>query len=250
MDTNNNEEVKEPTEAVETPPTNSVEDESAQAVKTEEPKVESQPEVTKSVDSTKLEEQIGNLNKALAQERDSKKQNAEKVAQLEQRLEESQDVMDRMKNVFVPEEEEQLQETYGLDEDRLIQILNERDEKSKQEKIEQERSTLIQNEIKELSEKYNGEDGNLKYDDNKVLEWQKQSNKLYLTPKEAFSAMNQKEIIDYEVKQALAGKKTVDNVEQPSSAPAQHEPAETIPKNDMETRQAVEEAMNNIGQDI
>ncbi len=235
--------------AAETPPAES--SVSTQPVITEEPKVQTEPQAPVNVDPVKLQEQISNLNTALAQERDLKKQDKEKIAELEQKIQESSGIMDRMKSVFVPEEEEPepIIQDY-LTKDDVIQILRDEREQDKQKTEEQKRGELIQNEIKELESIYTGKEGGLKYDDQEVLQWQKDNNKLYLTPKEAFSVMRQNEIIDFKVKEVLAGRKPVENVETPGVSPIQHDPAEVLPKNDQEMRKAISEAIENADKEL
>ena len=226
------------------PPVNTETKQEDKAVEEKAPPVE--PEKADTL--VKLEEQVSNLNTALSHERGQAKEDKKKVAELQKQLEETRGLMDRMKSVFTPESEKEEPISYkeGLTKEELLQILEERDQKTKEQEFEKQRSQQIEEEIKELETTYNGKDGGIKYDDKEVLAWQKDNNKLYLTPKEAFAAMKQKEIIDYEIKKALSGKAPVENVETPGGGPTQHEPKETLPKNEQETRQAVLEAMNKI----
>lgn len=222
----------------------------APVVNTEVKEVPKEPQPV-NVDPVKLQEQISNLNTALAQERDLKKQDKEKIAQLEQKIQESSGLMDRMKNVFIPEEHEpEPIIPNALTKEELLQILDEREQDKQQKTEEQKRSELIQNEIKELESVYNGKDGGLKYEDQEVLQWQKDNNKLYLTPKEAFSIMRHNEIIDFKVKEVLNGRKPVENVETPNGSPVQHEPAEVLPKNDQEMHKAILEAIENADKEL
>jgi hypothetical protein len=229
-------------EGAETPPA-----ETPQAVP---PVITVEPKAPVNVDPSKLQEQISNLNTALSQERNEKKIDKEKIAALEQKIQESTGIMDRMKNVFSPEPEPEPMIPTGLTKDELIQILDEREQEKQQKTEEQKRSELIQNEIKQLETVYSGKDGGLKYDDQEVLQWQKDNNKLYLTPKEAFSVMREKEIIDYKVKEVLSGRKPVENVETPGGSPSQHEPTEVLPKTEQETRAAIIEAMENANREL
>ena len=97
---------------------------------------------------------------------------------------------------------------------------------------------------------FDGKDGKPKYDDQEVLNWQKDNNKTYLTPKEAFNLIKQDELIDWKIKNRLAEKKEVENIEQSGAGTVVHDPKEYKPKNDQELRQAVLEAMNNLEKDI
>lgn len=222
----------------------------AEPLATVPPVITVEPKTPVNVDPVKLQEQITNLNTALSQERNEKKVDKEKIAALEQQIQESTGIMDRMKSVFAPESEPESIIPTGLTKEELIQILDEREQEKQQKTEEQKRGELIQNEIKELETTYSGKDGGLKYDDQEVLQWQKDNNKLYLTPKEAFSAMKEKEIIDYRVKEVLAGRKPVENVEIPGGSTGQHEPTENLPKTEQETRAAIIEAIENANREL
>lgn len=86
------------------PPVETPESVASQEVK---PETQFKEADNKSVDAiAKQQKQIDNLHIALKQERDSKKTNQEKVDSLESRLQESQDTINRLKNVFSPEEKQ------------------------------------------------------------------------------------------------------------------------------------------------
>ena len=78
-------------------------------------------------------------------------------------------------------------------------------EASKVQEIEQKKlQDNITNQITEMSSRWNGEDGKPKYIDEEVIEWQRNNNKLYLMPEEAFTLMKRDDIINWETKQVLA----------------------------------------------
>lgn len=62
----------------------------------------------------------------------------------------------------------------------------------------------ITNQITEMTSKWNGEEGRPKYVDEEVIQWQRNNNKLYLMPEEAFTLMKRDDIINWETKQVLA----------------------------------------------
>ncbi len=205
-----------------------------------------QPESKSTKTVEELQTQIDNLNVALKQERDASKNKVDqsKVQELENQLKESQDTIGKLKGVFVPEEEEEKPEPEALTKEQFDELWEEKSKEAEQKREEEKRSELIQKEIKDLSQKWDGKDGKPKYDDKEVLEWQQKNDLLYLTPKQAFHEKYRDELIDYEVKQRLAGKNPVQNVEQPSAGGGDHIPPETKPKTEKETRNAVLEAMN------
>lgn len=206
---------------------------SSPEVKVEEPVVE---KTTKSVEE--LQSQIDNLNIALKEERNISRIKSEKF---ENQLNESNEINEKLKNVFVPEQES-VPEDSSLTREEMEQFYNEKEEQAKQIKVEEERTKIIQTEIKELSEKWDGKEGKPKYDDNKIIQWQQDNNKMYLSPNEAFHAKYRDELIDYEVKQKMAGKNPVENVEMPSAQQPNHVAEEKIPSQ-QDTKAAVLEAM-------
>lgn len=238
-----------------------------QGVKTEEApviqaepvkQVESQPapvtpvEPAKPVKVDELKAQIDNLNIAIKKEREEGKVKSEALAK---KLEDSNAMFERLKMAVnpvaeVPETPAEISPTHYLTPEQAEAIW-ERKEAERQSAVEDEKRTnAIQNEIKTLESQWNGKEGKPLYDDTKVLEWQKNNERLYLSPTEAFQAMASKEIIDWEVKQRLSGKIPVEKVESPSTIPGQHEPKMTLPKTEAETRAAILEALNNADSEI
>ena len=201
------------------------------------------PEVKPAKTAEEVQIQVDNLNVALKQERESSKVNQSKVQELENQLKQSQETIGKLKNVFAPEETPEETPPAALTKEQLEEFWKEKSEEEQQKKVEEKRTELIQSEIKELSEKWDGKEGKPKYDDNEILQWQKENQKLYLSPKEAFRLKYDSELIDYEAKQRLSGKTPVQNVEQPSAQPGDHIPEEVKPKTEAETRAAVLEAM-------
>ena len=217
-----------------------------ESVKTEEVKPEEvKPEVKPAKTAEELQTQIDNLNVALKQERDISKTKVDssKVEELENQLKESQETIGKLKNVFVPETPPEETPPDTLTKEQLEDFWKEKSEEETQKRVEEKRTELIQGEIKELSEKWNGEEGKPKYDDKEILQWQQEKQCLHLTPKQAFREKYENELIDYEVKQRLAGKTPVENVEQPSAQTGNHIPPEVKPQTEAETRAAVLEAM-------
>jgi hypothetical protein len=197
----------------------------------------------------KLQQQIENLNIALKKERESGKQETETMRK---ELEESKGLLTRLKGAFAPEPPAQTEpeEKPYLTSAEAEAIWERKEQERLKKEEESKRSDAIKTEITTLETEWNGADGKPRYDDAKVLEWQKENGKLYLSPSEAFAAMNRTEIIDWEVKQRLAGKKPTHDVETPSTTPGEHEPKESMPKNEAETRNAVIEAINNAEAEI
>lgn len=216
------------------------EDVSSPEVKVEEPVVK---KTTKSVEE--LQTQINNLNIALIQERGESKTKSE---QFETQLEEYKNTNERLKNVFSPvEESEEVSESSALTREQMEEFYEKKSEQEKQKKFEEDRVSLIQKEIKELSKEWDGKDGKPKYDDNEIIDYQKDNNVLHLSPKQAFREKYHKELIDFEVKQRIAGKVPVENVEKPSAQNPEHTPKE---KEITDTRSAIIEAMNNAEKEM
>lgn len=199
--------------------------------------------VEKIKDDGKLKEQVDNLNVALKEERDNRKGDRDKIGDLETRLGESQETISKLKTVFTPEEEPEVTSEY-LTPEQAQEIWDKKDEERKTSDLETKRAATIKTDVINLEKEWDGKDGKPKYSDSETLQWQKENEKLYLMPKEAFTAMKRNEIIDWEVKQRLSGKKKVENVEQPSTIPSSHEPAEKKLQTDKEVRDAVFEAMD------
>jgi len=236
---------------------NTPEKASSPEVKTETPPAEpAKPAETpaeparseKPVDVSALQAQVEGLKKAIRLEREEGRAKSETLAK---KLEESTAMLDRLKGAFAPEPpaEPETPPSY-LTPEQAEEIWEKKEQERARKEEEAKRTQSIQQEISTLETEWDGKDGKPRYDDQKVLEWQKEHEKLYLSPREAFTAMAQKEIVDWEVKQRLAGAKPTQNVETPSTTPGQHEPGETLPKTEQETRQAILEAINNAESEI
>lgn len=206
-------------------------------VKVEDPKVEP-------VNVDKLQEQINNLNIALRQERDSGKANSEKAKELEEKLLESNQVIEKLRGVFNPEKEETPEIPKYLTAEEVEALFQQKQEEQKQFSFKEKQAELIKNEVATLEKEWNGSEGKPKYVDEEVLKWQQENQKLYLTPVEAFNQMKKNEIIDWEVKQRLSGKKIIGNVEQPGVSPDIHTPADILPKTDKELTEAIRAAID------
>jgi len=210
---------------------------SSPEVKVEEPKLEP-------VNVDKLQEQINNLNIALKQERESGKSNSEKAKELEEQLQKSNQVIEKLQGVFAPESDPALDKPEYLTKEEAEQLWQTKQEELKQMTFKEKQGEIIKNEVATLEKEWDGSGGKPKYLDEEVLKWQQENSKLYLTPVEAFNQMRKNEIIDWEVKQRLLGKKKVENVEQPGVSPDIHTPAEVYPKTDKELRDAIREVIN------
>ena len=240
-----NEVVEKPVEsgAEPTPAVNS-EEVSSPEVKVEapvEPKIDSTP-ATNNVDVSKLQSQVENLNTALRQEREAAKKTAQ---ELEEKLSRSSETIDKLKNVFSPEVPEEPQESV-VTMDQIESLLESKEEQRKEEERRLSQQAKIKEEISTLESTWDGTDGKPKYEDSKVLEWQEKVGKLHLSPQEAFNEMNRDAIIDWEIKQRLAQKPAVENVETPGALPTGREPVEKKPKTTEELRGAVLEAMSSF----
>jgi len=194
-----------------------------------------------------LQGQIDNLNTALKEERETKKASSEesnkKIEELENSLNANKETIDKLQNVFspteeTPAEEKTLTETQVKD---MIQKSNEERQEEEQQKSKQE---VIKKEIVEMEKEWDGTSGKPKYNDGEMIQWQKDKELLYLTPKQAFNERFHNEIIDYEAKKRMDKPNSVQNVETPSPVEGDHVPAEgQMPKTDMELRKQVMEAM-------
>ena len=214
----------------------------------EEVKTEEKPE---EVEVNKDKEQISNLNTALKQEREERKKMAEKAQELENRVKESSETIGRLKQVFTPEEKKEIAaETQYMTKEEADDYFEQKFQEVQKKQEAEKKSEMIKTEIGTLEKEWDGLDGKPKYEDQEVLDWQKENNKLYLSPKEAFLSMRQNEIIDYSVKQRLAGKKDVQEVEKPGGGEINHQPEEKTPQTDEEVRKAVEEAISNLDKEI
>jgi len=204
----------------------------------------------KPVSVEELKAQVDNLNIAIKKEREEGKVKSETLAK---KLEESTTMLERLKSAFNPEPlapDPITPPMEFLTPRQAEEIWEQKEQERLRQTAEQNQAAAIQAEIKNLETEWNGKDGRPLYDDAKVLQWQKDNEKLYLSPSEAFQAMARSEIVDWEVKKVLSGKKTVENVETPSTTPGQHEPAANLPKTEAETRNAIMEAINNAEAEI
>lgn len=191
-----------------------------------------------------LQNQINNLNIALKQERTASKTKSD---EFENKLSEYQETNERLKNAFAPKEEESEPEKVGMTQEEMENFYEEKEKEREQKSIDDKRIELIQSEIKELETKYDGKDNGLKYDDEEMIQWQRDNNKSYLSPKEAFEMKYKNELIDLEVKRRIAGKAPVENVETSSAQASEHTPKKEVIT---DTRAAVLEAMNNAEKEM
>ena len=198
------------------------------------------PARTEDGSTAKMQTQIDNLNTALKQERESGKTASKELAD---KLSQSQETIDKLKNVFSPEQVEEKTEE-GLTTAQLEELLDRRDAKKREEDQKEIQSKTIKEEVSSLEKEWDGEDGKPKYDDKKVLEWQEQNSKMHLSPREAFNEMGRDTIIDWEIKNRMAKKPEVQTVETPGGTPTTREPESKTPKNTEDLRSAVMEAMS------
>jgi len=166
-------------------------------------------------DAEDLKTQIKNLNTALQQERGYSKK---KIEEMTQKLEESTSVLEKFKQAFTPPQEKEEEEipSYATPDD-VDRLVEEKLQKIKQEQKQLEKVEEYKKQIKDLETKWDGSEGKPKYDDSEVLNWQKENNKVYLSPEDAFFQMRRNEILDYEVKQRMSNKKSAVEVEKTSS---------------------------------
>jgi len=195
---------------------------------------------TETVDAAKLQEQIENLNTALKQEREASKKTAK---ELQEELERSKETIDKLKDVFSPEQPEEVQEE-ALTLEKIEELLEQKEAQRLEEQRKEEQMKAIKAEVSKLEKEWDGSNGKPKYDDKAVIEWQEANNKLYLSPREAFNEMNRDAIIDWEIQNRMSSKPSVENVVTPGGAPVSREPVETTPKTTQELRSAVLEAMD------
>lgn len=199
-------------------------------------------------DVSKMQEQIDNLNTALKQERGLSK---EKIEALSSKLNESTSVLEKFKQVFVPpvEEKKEEKEPSYLTPDDVDRMVEEKFQAQKEEQEQYQKIEEYKKQITELETKWDGKDGKPKYDDDEVLKWQKENNKGYLTPEDAFFQMRRNEVLDYEVKQRMANAKSAVEVERTSSAG--RDDAQPSKSNaEVDTRQAVLDAMENASKEM
>lgn len=243
-------------QAAETPesPAEGVKPEQQPEVKPVEQQPANQEPVKVETNPAKLSEQISNLNAALKQERDEKKQDKQKIADLEKKLEElngNLSVIDKIRGAFEPPKEpENQQPPRYLTHEEAEALWRQKEEAKEQELLKEKQIMAIKAEIEELEKVWDGKDGKPQYNDQEVLDWQQKNNKLYLSPTEAFNLMRKNEILDWEVKQRLNGRGPTPEVERPSGIQGDHNPTEKIPTDEVGLRNAIIEAMENAEKGI
>lgn len=200
--------------------------------KAEEPKP---IETTPVNDVSKFEEQIENLNKALQREREEAKALKEKLTSFE-------DPLNKLKSVFAPQEQPEPEDPKFLTKEELDAYYEEKEQERIREETNKKMAEAIQLEVKKLETEWDGSEWKPKYDDQEVIKWQKDNNKLYLSPSEAFFAMKREELIDYEVKQKLSWKPEVKEMwkTSPTETETKEQPKEL---DDSQMRDAVREAI-------
>lgn len=240
---NESENVSSPDVKVEQEPENKPEE------KKEEPKEqesERKPEEVKREDVKNVDEdkdylsQIKNLNKAIAIEREEK-------AKLREDLESVKPFVEKMKTAFTPEQEaEEVEEPRPMTQDELEEWYKNKEAEKQKESEEKQLKDTIDKQVKDMAEKWDGKDGKPKYDDQEVIQWQRDNNKLYLMPEEAFTLMKRDDIIDWETKQVMSKAKKPVSSERSSGGSTQHTPDSVKPSSDQEIKNAALEAMNSV----
>jgi hypothetical protein len=195
----------------------------------------------------KLRQQVENLNIALKKERE---EGGRKVDELKSKLEETTSVYQKMKQVFVPDEQRQEQKASYLTKEEVDSVLEQKMASLKEEQHQQKKIEEYKQEIKNLETQWDGKGGKPVYNDDEVLNWQREQGKTYLSPEDAFFQMKHNEILDYEVKQKLTSQKPVQNVEQPGSVPGVHEPTRSSDNINLNTRKAVMEALEDASKEM
>lgn len=233
---------------VETVPSQEVKIEETPVVETPEVETPVVPETVVKVSEDKYSEQIKNLNTALKEEREARKAMEDKLSQAASNT----DVVEKLKNVFAPPVEEQPEpETPKfLTAEEVEEYLNKREEERLNEKKLAESKEALITEIKELESKWNWENWSPKYDDNEVLEWQKNNGKLALSPSDAFLQMKREEILDYEIKKRMEGKPQPTTSEKPSGISTEHQPEPKKVSSDAELKAAIYEALESWNAEI
>ncbi len=236
-----------------------VEQESKDEPKSEEPKEEPKEpkeepkepkeepkEEDKSKDDVKTVEedknylsQIKNLNKAISIEREEK-------AKLKEDLESVKPFVDKMKSAFIPEQESQVdeEEPKPMTKEEMENWYQQKEEEKQKEQEQNKLKETIDTQVKEMSTKWDGKDGKPKYDDQEVIQWQRDNNKLYLMPEEAFTLMKRDDIIDWETRQVMSKAKKPVSSEKSSGGTTHHTPDSVKPGSDQEVRNAALEALN------
>lgn len=223
--------------APESTPGNVTEPVSSPEVKMAEPVA---PIVEKPVVGEKAnrDEQINNLNKALAIEREENKRIKEKFDSIEP-------VFDKMRSAFVPEPEVTTPEVKT--EEQKFEEWYAQKEATKQTELDtQKLQETFKTQIENMSKEWDWTEWKPKYDDNEVYKWQKENRKEYLTPEEAFFTMKRDDLIDFKAKQALSKAPSAVHSEQASGISTEHTPSITKPKTDQEIKNAVLEALSSV----
>lgn len=231
---------QEPSENV---PSNDVkETETIQAEqKAEEPKAKVEEPVK---EVSKSDEQIQNLNKALQEER-------ERAKELKAKIEEMEWPLNKLKWVFAPPKQEEKDEVTPnfLTKEQLEEYLESKDSERREQEEKLKKAEMIENEVNTLEKEWDWKDWKPKYDDQEVINWQRDNGKLYLSPSEAFFAMKKDALLDYEVKKRLSWKPDSRELDQPSWTEAKEEIKKDISEDDI--RGAVLEAIESeMTQDI
>ena len=204
------------------------------------------PEKGKDDGVEKMQKQISNLNIAIKQEREEGKT---KLADLSSKLENANAFSDRLKQAINPEELKSEEPTYSTKEE-METIIDAKMLELKQEASDNQKIEVYKTQIKNLESKWDGKDGKPVYKDEEILKWQQTNDKNYLSPEDAFNQMKHSEIIDYEVKQKIAGRKPVETVEQPSKTPTEHVAPDVEENIKLDTRAAALEAMENADKEM
>ncbi len=198
-----------------------------------------------SKDAEKLAEQVRNLNIALKREKETARKMKEEI---ESKLSETASVTEKLKGVFSEEDNSEEEPKY-VSQEELLGLKEELKEEIRQEQLNSQKVEEYKKEIKTLEKTWDGKDGKPKYNDEEVLSWQRENDKTYLSPADAFMQMKKEEIIDYEVKKRLNGSKPVVNVETPDSKTGNHEPEQPDKKN-IDTRSAIMEAISSVEEEM
>lgn len=198
-------------------------------------------------DPSELKKQIDNLNTALRTERES---NKTKLTEMEKKLADSSSVSEKLRNVFAPEVEKKPEDPIYATAEDIDRAVDKKLQAIKEEQSQNDVVLAYKQEIKTLETEWDGKDGKPTYNDQEVLDWQRDNGKTYLGPKDAFLQMKHNELVDYEVKQRLNGVKPVVVVEKPISAGGDHQPGEQPKNSDVNTRDAIRAAMDEADKEM
>ena len=198
------------------------------------------PEVPadKAVDVTKLSTQIENLNKALSEERELRKTK-------EKEVEETKTILDRMKWIFVPNEEPVTpKEPQYMTPEQVEEFIAKREEEKNAIAAQESYKANLRQQVEKLTSEWNGENWKPKYEDEEVFAWQVKNKKEHLEPEEAFKLMKADDIADWKAKEILSRKPNPTNQEQPSWVSSEHQPQPQTPKTAEELKAAIMEALS------